>query len=280
MAGELNDNLGHDISVYAGDAAANLYIGIRRGMGAGGGYKEADSNIGQMMRDAGEPIGRRVEPAGRALGAVGEITAGAATSEALVGIPVMFHGADQLGTAIGDLITGNQHSSSLTSQGLQQLGMSKQTADNVDTVVSVAGTLGASSMAQTTNTMQQTEQLLSGQLEGRATQLADPSLISKLEERGYTMFQDSETQRLLDYFKANASTDLAGNISLRPDPRHVEVLEEYVHNVMNNKGMYEGLSTAEQEIMTKEWMIQHQRLLNITQEDATWLQQSANMYKK
>ena len=90
MAGELNDNLGHDISVYAGDAAANLYIGIRRGMGAGGGYKEADSNIGQMMRDAGEPIGRRVDPAGRAIGATAQISAGVATSETGVAWPLPF----------------------------------------------------------------------------------------------------------------------------------------------------------------------------------------------
>ncbi len=104
--------------------------------------------------------------------------------------------------------------------------------------------------------------------------------MQSLEQRGYTLFQDAETQRLLDYFDANASTDMAGNISLRSDPRQVEVLEEYLHNVMNNKGMYDGLNTAEQEIMTKEWMIQHQQLLGISQEDASWLQQSANMYKK
>ena len=122
--------------------------------------------------------------------------------------------------------------------------------------------------------------VLSTQLEGRAAQLANPRLIAKLEGRGYKIFQDAETQRLLDYFKANASTDLAGNISLRLDPRYVEVLEEYVHNVMSRKGLYDGLGTAELEIMTKEWMIRHQRLLGITREDATWLKKSADMYRK
>lgn len=122
--------------------------------------------------------------------------------------------------------------------------------------------------------------LLSAQIEGRAAQLADPRLVSTLEQRGYKIFQDAETQRLLDSFKANASTDLAGNISLRLDPRHVEVLEEYLHNVMNGKGLYGELGTAQREIMTKQWMIRHQRLLGITQEDATWLKHSADMYKK
>jgi RHS repeat-associated protein len=122
--------------------------------------------------------------------------------------------------------------------------------------------------------------LLSGQVEGRATQIADPKLISSLEQRGYKFFQDSETQRLLDYFKANASTDLAKNISLRPGARHVEVLEEYLHNVMNTKCMYKGLNIAEQEILTKEWMIRHKGLLRILGEDAAWLQKSADMYKK
>jgi hypothetical protein len=110
--------------------------------------------------------------------------------------------------------------------------------------------------------------MLSSQLEGRAKELADPKLIASLEKRGYRFFDDAETQRLLDYFKANASTDLAKNISLRPNARHVEVLEEYLHNVMNSKGMYKGLSTAEQEILTKEWMIRHKNLLKITEEDA------------
>lgn len=44
-----------------------------------------------------------------------------------------------------------------------------------------------------------------------------------------------------------------------PDARHVEILEEYIPNVVNETGMYAGLTTAEQEILTKEWMIQHQR---------------------
>lgn len=66
--------------------------------------------------------------------------------------------------------------------------------------------------------------MLSANMGLRATQLVDPALMPSLGNRGYTFFQDVEPQRLLDYFNANASTDLAGNISLRSDPRQVEVV--------------------------------------------------------
>lgn len=64
----------------------------------------------------------------------------------LIGVPVMAHGADQFQTGIQKLWTG-QDVDSLTSQGLQAAGVSRNWANGIDAGISVVGSLGAGSLA-------------------------------------------------------------------------------------------------------------------------------------
>ncbi|MDT4291665.1 RHS repeat-associated core domain-containing protein [Methylomonas sp. MO1] len=77
---------------------------------------------------------------------VGGAACGGSGVGCLIGVPVMIHGADQFQTGIQKLWTG-QDVDSLTSQGLQAAGVSRNWANGIDAGVSVVGSLGAGSLA-------------------------------------------------------------------------------------------------------------------------------------
>jgi hypothetical protein len=105
----------------------------------------------------------------------------------------------------------------------------------------------------------------------RATEPADPTLLDKLRARGFTIDQTAEIQRYLDYRKVNAATFLEKDLLLLPDPRKIEVLEEYLHNVQDDIGLLEKMTPAQLEIHVKHFMVRHQKLLGISEADAHWL---------
>jgi hypothetical protein len=109
----------------------------------------------------------------------------------------------------------------------------------------------------------------------RATELADPALLRKLEARGFAVDQSDEIVRYLDSRGANAGTFLDRDLLLRPDARKLEVLEEYLHNVQNKIGLTDKLSpgaTGGLEMHVKDFMLRHRSLLGINEADAAWLE--------
>ena len=105
----------------------------------------------------------------------------------------------------------------------------------------------------------------------RASEPANAALLDKLRARGFTIDQSDEIQRYLDYRSANAATFLEKDLLLRPDPRKLEVLEEYLHNVQKEIGLTEKMTPGEMEIHVKEFMLRHQKLLAISGADTQWL---------
>ena len=106
----------------------------------------------------------------------------------------------------------------------------------------------------------------------RASELADQALLDKLKSRGFTIDQSADIQRYLDYRKANAATFLDKDLLLRPDPRKIEVLEEYLHNVQRKIGLTDKMTPAQLEIHVKDFMLRHRKKLGINDADAGWLQ--------
>ena len=113
----------------------------------------------------------------------------------------------------------------------------------------------------------------------RGEELASEELLDAVRRHGRRIFQDEETQSLLDYFKANASSSGPHDISLRLDPRKIEVLEEFLHGTQARRGWDRRMSTAQLELQVKGFMIRHRRLLGISDADVLWLQKSMEMYR-
>ena len=83
--------------------------------------------------------------------------------------------------------------------------------------------------------------------------------------------QTADVQRYLDRRQANAATFLNDELLLRTDPRAVEVLEEYLHNVQRRIGLCDIMQPWELEIRVKEFMVRHRKMLGISETDCQWL---------
>jgi hypothetical protein len=103
-------------------------------------------------------------------------------------------------------------------------------------------------------------------------------LIAAVEGKGRTITYaapGSDDARYLDFMRANANVGgpELRHILLRPDPKKVEVLEEFLHGTQQRLGIVERLGLQGAEIHVKEFMIRHRRLLGISGEDVKILQQ-------
>jgi hypothetical protein len=108
-------------------------------------------------------------------------------------------------------------------------------------------------------------------LGSRAEALAGPSLLVKLEARGFSIDQSEDARAYLDLRGANAATFLGDDLILRLDARKIEVIEEYLHNVQRRVSLTSEMSPRELEIHVKAFMIRHRKLLGISGADAAWL---------
>lgn len=63
------------------------------------------------------------------------------------------------------------------------------------------------------------------------------------------------------------------NILLRRNPTKVEVLEEFLHGTQFRRGIIDRLGVQGAEVHVKEFMLRHQRLMGITDQDAAILRQ-------
>lgn len=108
---------------------------------------------------------------------------------------------------------------------------------------------------------------------------AMPELLDRLRARGYEVVQSDEIEVYLDLRGAHAATWLQRDLLLRKDPRHIEVIEEFLHNVQHRIGLTEQMSVRELEQHVKTFMIRHHRLLGISVEDVDWLRASLEKYE-
>lgn len=115
----------------------------------------ADNSYFNTMSDAGWNLGTRVSGGLKVIGGAAEATVGGALGVAtswtgvgaVAGGLVVLHGADQAAAGLQQLITG-QPTPTVTSQTLQVFGANSGTAETIDAVISVLGTVGAGAAIQ------------------------------------------------------------------------------------------------------------------------------------
>ncbi|MGC3990601.1 MAG: hypothetical protein QM796_13155 [Chthoniobacteraceae bacterium] len=114
----------------------------------------------------------------------------------------------------------------------------------------------------------------------RGTQLASQELIDNVSSR-YTVETVQPGHWLHEDF-VNTQTNAMysnGTIYIRPDARQIEVLEEFLHGQQENLGIdMSGRNYPQFEIDVKQFMIRHQQLLGISDEDVQILQQMIANY--
>lgn len=114
----------------------------------------------------------------------------------------------------------------------------------------------------------------------RTSQPASEDLLNGINGRqrhGRTLeiHQSDDVTRRLDSDGANASIicgDGFGAILLRADPKKLEVIEEFLHNVQYRLGMFNrGWSRDQIERHVKDFMLRHRRMLGFDDVDEAWL---------
>jgi hypothetical protein len=87
--------------------------------------------------------------------------------------------------------------------------------------------------------------------------------------------EGSEEMRYLDYMGANANVGGPNmtDILLRPNPTKIEVMEEFLHGTQFKAGIIDRLGLSGAEVQVKEFMLNHQRLLRLSEQDAAVLRQ-------
>jgi hypothetical protein len=92
--------------------------------------------------------------------------------------------------------------------------------------------------------------------------------------------EGSDAKRFLDLRGAEAAAFGAEDIILRPNPSKAAVLEEFLHGTQQKLGVVDRLGTSgmgSAETHVKDFMIRHQNMLGIGQEDATILKTLKDM---
>ncbi len=115
----------------------------------------------------------------------------------------------------------------------------------------------------------------------RGIELASPELVEKMRRKGRVIeFAEagSEALRYLDTMKANANVggELLTNILIRGDVRTIEIWEEFLHGTQKKCGLIDdSVATTSAEIHVKRFMIQHRRMIGISEEDSSLLERMA-----
>jgi hypothetical protein len=98
---------------------------------------------------------------------------------------------------------------------------------------------------------------------GRASQPAPAELLQKLKARGYEVYDGPDIQRHLTKMRANASTFGTKELLLRLDPRKLEAIEEWLHNVQQRIGIDPGI----RELHVASFMHRHSQMLGLDKAD-------------
>lgn len=114
---------------------------------------------------------------------------------------------------------------------------------------------------------------------------ASQELLAAVQRKGRIIFfatEGSEELRYLDYIgaEANVGGENLTNILLRENPRKAAVLEEFLHGTQHRLGIVQKRGIQGAEIHVKEFMIRHQRLLGLSNEDVQILKRLLEIEKK
>ena len=108
---------------------------------------------------------------------------------------------------------------------------------------------------------------------------ASPKLISAISRKRDVVIAKpgSEELRMLDYFEAEASVGgiNSTHILLRENPSRAAILEEFLHGTQTRLGITDRLGTTglgSAETHVKDFMIRHQKMLGLSDEDVQILQ--------
>ena len=108
---------------------------------------------------------------------------------------------------------------------------------------------------------------------------ASPELISAVSKKRDVVIAQpgSEELRMLNYFEAEASVGGANNthILLRENPSKAALFEEFLHGTQSKLGVTDRLGTSglgSAETHVKDFMIRHQKMLGLGDEDIQILQ--------
>ena len=84
----------------------------------------------------------------------------------------------------------------------------------------------------------------------------------------------------LNYFNANASvnTNNINHIIVKPDVRKIEILEEFLHRTQQKLGIIDRLGNYASEICVKDFMIRHQKIMGLSNNDVEALIIMKNSY--
>ncbi|MEM8723593.1 MAG: hypothetical protein AAGE84_30660 [Cyanobacteria bacterium P01_G01_bin.39] len=119
----------------------------------------------------------------------------------------------------------------------------------------------------------------------RGDTVATKELLQTIENKGKTIVfavTGSDEAKLLDYFGANASvnTNNIDHMIVKPDVRKIEILEEFLHGIQQKLGIIDRLGNYGSEIQVKDFMIRHQKILGLSNNDIKALIIMKNSYIK
>ncbi len=119
----------------------------------------------------------------------------------------------------------------------------------------------------------------------RGDTVASKELLQSIEAKGKIIvfaLPESDEAKLLDFFGANASvnTNNINHIIVRPDVLKIEILEEFLHGTQYKLGIINKLGNYKSEIHVKEFMIRHQKILGLSNNDIKALIIMKNSYIK
>jgi hypothetical protein len=111
----------------------------------------------------------------------------------------------------------------------------------------------------------------------RGVEIASSELCEKIARKRRTMvivLEGSDELRFLNHMRAAASCggEDYRHILLRPNPRKIEVLEEFLHGTQFDLGLMNVKNAPGLEVHVKRFMIRHRRLLGISADDVRVLQ--------
>jgi hypothetical protein len=111
----------------------------------------------------------------------------------------------------------------------------------------------------------------------RGKRFASQKFFDQVHRKGRAI-EGSDDLRYLDFLCANANVggERLTHILLRENPRVLEVWEEFLHGTQYRCGLIEKLGVAGAEIHVKEFMIRHQRLLGLSDNDVAILSRMLN----
>lgn len=188
-----------------------------------------------------------------------------------------------VGIAVAGLFTGGEADAAmLANMGRRTYSLGK--AGNEARIVAEAAdntvSLRSVSVARTVSGPDTTPISMNSSNLGMSVEKATPELIERVSQKRQVVFakEGSEDLAYLDFLgaEANVGGEAYTHILLRENPGKAAVLEEYLHGTQSRLGIIDKLGTGglgSAETHVKDFMIRHQKMLGLGNEDIKILQQ-------